>query len=189
MENTTGCANDPIETAVAPPSQTVAALPLPSTVQSPLGPLLWNDTWASAIALGPVQQQPQMQVPFWSQPQVTELWPQACQSQLWPTPLKTCTHVSYQQISILTPNFNTSFVGHLTNVATLEYFTLVVFFSVFVECCSRIWLGCFERYTWLAVLTRRHVFSGHGMLFSSIPRKLSCPWYCCCLVDSGVETC
>ena len=23
------------------------------------------------------------------------------------------------------------------------------------------------------------------MLFSWIPRKLSCPWYCCCLVDSG----
>ena len=31
-------------------------------------------------------------------------------------------------------------------------------------------------------------FSGHGMLFSWIARKLSCPWYCCCLVDSGVET-
>ena len=28
-------------------------------------------------------------------------------------------------------------------------------------------------------------FSGHGMLFSWIPRKLSCPWYRCCLVDSG----
>ena len=41
---------------------------------------------------------------------------------------KTCTHVSYQQISILTQNFNTSFVGHLANVATLEYFTLTVFF-------------------------------------------------------------
>ena len=34
-------------------------------------------------------------------------------------------------------------------------------------------------------LTRKHVFSGHGMLFSWLPRKLSCPWYCCCLVDSG----
>ena len=34
-------------------------------------------------------------------------------------------------------------------------------------------------------LTRTHVFSGHGMLFSWIPRRLSCPWYCCCLVDSG----
>ena len=54
---------------------------------------------------------------------------------------KTCTHVSYQRISILTLNFNTSFVGHLTNVATLEYFTLTVFFSVFVERCSRVWFG------------------------------------------------
>ena len=71
---------------------------------------------------------------------------------------KTCTHVSYQQISILTLNFNTSFVGHLTNVATLEYFTLTVFFSVFVERFSRVWLGCVECYTWLAVLTRTHVF-------------------------------
>ena len=25
-------------------------------------------------------------------------------------------------------------------------------------------------------------FSGHDMLFSWIPRRLSCPWYCCCLV-------
>ena len=48
---------------------------------------------------------------------------------------KTCTHVSCQQISILTLNFNTSFVGHLANVATLEYFTLTVFSFVFVERC------------------------------------------------------
>ena len=34
---------------------------------------------------------------------------------------KTCTDVSCQQISILTLNFNTSFVGHLTNIATREY--------------------------------------------------------------------
>ena len=34
-------------------------------------------------------------------------------------------------------------------------------------------------------LTRTHVFSGHGMMFSWIPRKLSCHWYCCRLVDSG----
>ena len=98
---------------------------------------------------------------------------------------KTCTHVSYQQISILTLNFNMSFVGHLTNVATLEYFTLTVFFSVFVERCSRVWFGCIERYTWLAVFTRTSVFPGHGMLFSWIPRKFSCPWYRCCLIDSG----
>ena len=48
---------------------------------------------------------------------------------------KTYTHVSYQQISILTLNFNTSFVGNLTNVASLEYFTLTVFSFVFVERC------------------------------------------------------
>ena len=89
---------------------------------------------------------------------------------------KTCTHVSYQQISILTLNFNTSFGGNLTNVATLEHFTLTVFFSVFVE---------IERYTWVAVFDENTRFSGHGMLFSWIPRRLSCPWYCCCLVDSG----
>ena len=82
---------------------------------------------------------------------------------------KTCTHVSYQRISILTLNFNTSFVGHLANVATFEYFTLTVLFSVFVERCSRVWFGCIERYTWLAVLTRTHVFPSHGM-FSSGPR-------------------
>ena len=62
---------------------------------------------------------------------------------------ETCTHVSYQRISILTLNFNTSFVGHLANVATLVYFTL----TVFVERCSRVWFGCIERYTWLTVLT------------------------------------
>ena len=61
---------------------------------------------------------------------------------------KTCTQVSYQRISILTLNFNMSFVGHLANVATLEYFTLTVLFSVFVERCSRVWFGCIERYTW-----------------------------------------
>ena len=35
----------------------------------------------------------------------------------------------------LTLNFNTSFVGNLTNVYTLEYFTLTVFSFVFVERC------------------------------------------------------
>ena len=89
-------------------------------------------------------------------------------------------HVHTSLISksrILTLNFNTFFVGHLTNVATLVYSTLTVFFSVFVERCSRVWLGFIERYTWLAVLTRTHVFLGHGMFFFWIPRKLSCPWY------------
>ena len=78
---------------------------------------------------------------------------------------KTCTLVSYQQISILTLNFNPSFVEHLTNVVTLEYFTLTVLFSVFVERCSRVWLGCIERYTWVAFLTRTHVFSWSRYVF------------------------
>ena len=81
---------------------------------------------------------------------------------------KTCTHVSSQRISILTLNFNTYFVGHLANVATLEYFTFTVFFSVFVERCSRVWFGCIERYTWLGVLARTQVFPGHGMYSSGL---------------------
>ena len=72
---------------------------------------------------------------------------------------KTCTHVSYQQFSILTLKFNTFFVEHPTNVATLEYFTLTVFFSVFVARCSRVWFGCIERYTWLAVFDENTRFS------------------------------
>ena len=65
---------------------------------------------------------------------------------------KTCTHVSYQQISILTLNFNTSFVGNLTNVASFEYFTLTVFSFVFVE-------RCFSCLAWEhQALTRTHVF-------------------------------
>ena len=91
---------------------------------------------------------------------------------------KTCTHVSYQRILILTLNFNTSFVGHLPNVET-------VFFSVFVERCSRVRFGCNERHTWLAVLKRTHVFSWSRYVFFWTPRKLSCLWYRCCLVDSG----
>ena len=51
--------NFPIETAAAFPSQTVAALPLPSNVQSSLDPLSVNDPWASAVAVRPVQQQRQ----------------------------------------------------------------------------------------------------------------------------------
>ena len=31
-------------------------------------------------------------------------------------------------------------------------------FLLFVERCSRVWLGCIERYPWLAVLTRTHFF-------------------------------
>ena len=84
---------------------------------------------------------------------------------------KTCTHVSYQQISILTLNFNTSFVGHLTNVATLEYFTWIVFFSVFVERCSRVWLGCIERYTWLAVFDENTRFLGPRCVVLLDPAK------------------
>ena len=50
---------------------------------------------------------------------------------------------------------------------------------------SRVWLGCIERYTWVSVFDENTRFSGHGMLFSWIPRRLSCPGYCCCLIDSG----
>ena len=82
-------------------------------------------------------------------------------------------------------NFNTSFGGNLTNVATLKYFTLTVFSFVFVERCFSCLAGCIERYTWVAVLDENTRFSGYGMLFSWIPRRLSCPWYRCCLVDSG----
>ena len=85
---------------------------------------------------------------------------------------KTCTHVSYQQISILTLNFNTSFVAYLTIVATLEYFTLAVFFSVFVERCSRVWLGCIERYTWFAVFDENtRFFSWSRYVFLLYPAE------------------
>ena len=56
-------------------------------------------------------------------------------------------------------------------MSQLSYFTLTVFFSIFVERCSRVWLGCIERYTWLAVFDENTRFSGHDMLFSWIPRK------------------
>ena len=65
MSNDTGFMSFPIETAAAFPSQTVAALPLPSTVQSSLDPLSVNDPWVSAVAMRPVQQQQhQTQVTF-----------------------------------------------------------------------------------------------------------------------------
>ena len=67
MSNNTGFTNFPIETAAAFPSRTVAAFPLTSTVQSSLDPLSVNESWASAVAVRPVQQQHQTQVPFWSQ--------------------------------------------------------------------------------------------------------------------------
>ena len=73
--------NFPIEIAAAFPSRTVAAFPLRSTVQSSLDPLSVNDTWASAVAVRPVQQQHKTQVPFWPQLQGTEFWPQTGQSQ------------------------------------------------------------------------------------------------------------
>ena len=60
-----------------------------------------------------------------------------------------------------------------------------VFPSSLLNAVSRVWLGFIERYTWVAVFDENTRFSGHGMLFSWIPRRLSCPWYCCCLVDSG----
>ena len=65
MSNNTGFMNFPLDTAAAFPSQTAAALPLPSTVQSSLDPLSVNDPFASAVAVRPVQQQHQTQMPFW----------------------------------------------------------------------------------------------------------------------------
>ena len=78
--------NFPIETAAAFPSRTVAAFPLSSTVQPSFDPLSVNDPWASAVAVTPVQQQHQTQVPFWPQLQGTEFWPQTGQPQQWSTP-------------------------------------------------------------------------------------------------------
>ena len=75
----------PIETAAAFPSQTVAALPLPSTAQSSLDPLSLNYPWASAVVVRLVQQH-QTQVPLWPQLQGTRFWPQTGQPQQWSTP-------------------------------------------------------------------------------------------------------
>ena len=86
MSNNTGFMNFPIETAAAFPSRTVAAFPLSRTVQPSLDPLTVNDPWASAVAVRPVQQQHQTQVPFWPQLQGTEFWPQTGQPQQWSTP-------------------------------------------------------------------------------------------------------
>ena len=60
-----------------------------------------------------------------------------------------------------------------------------VFLCFWSEPRSHVWSGCDERFTWLAVFDENTCFSGHGMLFSWIPRKLSSPWYRCYLVDSG----
>ena len=57
------------------------------------------------------------------------------------------------------------------NVATLEYFALTVFFSVFVERCSRVWLACVERYTWMTVLMGTHVFSWSRYVFLLDPSE------------------
>ena len=86
MSNNTGFMNFPVETAAAFPSRTVAAFPLSSTVQPSLDPLTVNDPWASAVAVRPVQQRHQTQVPFWPQLQGTEFWPQTGQPQQWSTP-------------------------------------------------------------------------------------------------------
>ena len=86
----------------------------------------------------------------------------------------------------MTLNFNTSFGGNLTNVVTLEYFTLTVFSFVFVErCFSCPALGASNVTPGWKFFDENTRFSGHGMLFFWIPRRHSCPWYCCCLVDSG----
>ena len=61
-------------------------LPFPSTVQSSVDPLSVNDLWTSAVAVRPVQQQHQTQMPFWPHLQGTEFWPQTGQPQQWSTP-------------------------------------------------------------------------------------------------------
>ena len=81
MSNNFGFMNFPIETAAAFPSRIVAAFPLTGTVQSSLDPLTVNDPWASAVAVRPVQQQHQTQVPLCSQLQGTEFWPETGQQQ------------------------------------------------------------------------------------------------------------
>ena len=85
MSNNTGFMNFPMETAAAFPSRTVGAFPLTSTVQPSLDPLSVNDPWASAVAVRPVQQH-QTQVPFWSQLQGSEFWPQTGHPQQWSPP-------------------------------------------------------------------------------------------------------
>ena len=82
MSNNTRFMNFPIETAAAFPSQTVAVLPL----QSSLDPLSVNDPWASAVAVRHVQQQHHTQMPFCPHLQGTEFWPQTGQPQPWSTP-------------------------------------------------------------------------------------------------------
>ena len=67
-------------------------------------------------------------------------------------------HKSYQQISILSLNFNTSFIGKMAKVATLEYFTLTVFSFVFVERCFSCGLGASNVTRGWQFLTRTHVF-------------------------------
>ena len=80
MSNNIGFMNFPIETAAAFPSRTVAAFPLSSTVQTFLGSV------DGERPVRPVQQQHQTQVPFWSQRQGTDFWPQTGQPQQWSTP-------------------------------------------------------------------------------------------------------
>ena len=50
------------------------------------GSVVGEQPWASAVAVRPVQQQHQTQVPFWPQLQETEFWPQTGQPQQWSTP-------------------------------------------------------------------------------------------------------
>ena len=69
--------------------------------------------------------------------------------------------------------------------ATLEYFTLTVFFSVFVERCFRVWLGVSNVTCGSQFFDENTRFSWSRHVFFWTPRKLSCPWYRCCLVDSG----
>ena len=73
---------------------------------------------------------------------------------------KTSTHVSYLQISILTLNFNTSFVGNLTNVASLWSISRRPCFpSSLLNAVSHVWLGSHQTlHVGGSFLTRTHVF-------------------------------
>ena len=84
MSNNTGFMNFPIETAAAFPSQTAAALLLPSTVQSSLDPLSVNDPWASAVETCTTVTSDANAILATSSG--TEFWPQTGQPQQWSTP-------------------------------------------------------------------------------------------------------
>ena len=73
----------PIEIVVAFPSR---CLSLDENCATFFGSVDGERPWASAVAVRPVQQQHQTQVPFWPQLHETEFWPQTGQPQQWSTP-------------------------------------------------------------------------------------------------------